>query len=94
MPLEKVYAFDPAPDSLSADVRRHIIGTQANIWTEYIPYKELLEYQALPRMAALCEVQWTAPEQKDYDDFLRRLPLLLNIYDQKGWRYCKVSGDR
>ncbi len=94
VPLEKVYAFDPAPDSLSADVRRHIIGTQANIWTEYIPYKELLEYQALPRMAALCEVQWTAPEQKDYDDFLRRLPLLLNIYDQKGWRYCKVSGDR
>jgi hexosaminidase len=87
--LSKVYAFDPAPDSLSADVRRHIIGAQANLWTEYIPYKELLEYQVLPRMAALCEVQWTDPERKDYDAFLRRLPRLLSIYDAQGWKYCR-----
>jgi hexosaminidase len=93
VPLSKVYAFDPAPDSLSADVRRHIIGTQANLWTEYIPYKELLEYQVLPRMAALCEVQWTEPERKDYDGFLRRLPRLLTIYDAQGWKYCKKRDD-
>ena len=90
-PLSKVYAFDPAPDSLPAAVRRHIIGTQANLWTEYIAYKELLEYQVLPRMAALSEVQWTDPRQKDYADFLRRLPRLLSIYDAQGWRYCKKS---
>ena len=93
VPLSKVYAFNPAPDSLSADVRRHIIGTQANVWTEYIPYKELLEYQVLPRMAALCEVQWTEPERKDYDGFLRRLPRLLTIYDAQGWKYCKKRDD-
>ena len=91
--LSKVYAFDPAPDSLSADMRRHIIGAQANLWTEYIPYKELLEYQVLPRMAALCEVQWTNSEQKDYDAFLRRLPRLLSIYDAQGWKYCKKRDD-
>ena len=92
VPLQKVYDFDPAPDSLSADIRRHIIGTQANVWTEYIPYKELLEYQALPRMAALAEVQWVAPSQKDYNGFLLRLSRLLALYDRYGWRYCKEKG--
>jgi hexosaminidase len=66
---------------------------QANLWTEYIAYPELIEYQVLPRMAALAEVQWSAPEGKDYKSFLSRLPRLLNIYKQEGWHYCEVRGE-
>ena len=89
VPIEKVYDFEPAPDSLSFSTRRHIIGTQANLWTEYITCKELAEYQLLPRMAALAETQWAAPDAKDYGDFSRRLPQLLRLYGQQGWKYCR-----
>ena len=88
-PLEKVYNYEPAPESLTPEQRAHVIGVQANLWTEYIAYPELIEYQVLPRMAALAEVQWTAPESKDYDRFRQRLHRLFTIYDQQGWHYCK-----
>ncbi len=87
-PLEKVYNYEPAPETLSPEERSHVLGVQANLWTEYIAYPELIEYQVLPRMAALAEVQWAEPAQKDYDRFLQRLPRLLRIYDEEGWHYC------
>lgn len=87
--LSKLYSLDPAPDSLSEASRRHIIGAQANLWTEYITCENVAEYQVLPRMAALAEVDWCAPEQKDYSDFLERLDRLQAIYDLKGWQYCR-----
>jgi len=90
-PLEKVYNYEPAPDSLSAEAKGHVIGVQANLWTEYIGSQDLIEYQVLPRMAALAEVQWVAPERKDYNNFLQRLPRLLGIYEQQGWHYCKAA---
>ena len=74
--IEKVYSLDPAPDSLSVTARRHILGTQANLWTEYITNEAMLEYQALPRMSALSEVQWTQPKRKDYEAFKERLTRL------------------
>ena len=86
--LSKMYSLDPAPDSLSEDVRKHILGAQANLWTEYIGYESVAEYQILPRMAALAEVDWCTTDKKDYDDFVKRLDRLQTIYDQKGWRYC------
>ena len=89
--LQKVYDYEPAPDTLPAEAKAHVIGVQANLWTEYIAYPELIEYQVLPRMAALAEVQWTAPAQKDYPSFLRRLPRLLTIYDEQGWQYCRYA---
>ena len=70
------------------------MGVQANVWTEYIAYPELIEYQVLPRMAALAEVQWAAPERKDYDSFMSRLPRLLKIYQQEGWHYCEVKSEK
>ena len=90
-PLEKVYNYDPTPETLTDEERAHVIGVQANLWTEYIAYPELIEYQVLPRMAALAEVQWADAGQKDYDAFLRRLPRLLSIYDQQGWQYCRAA---
>ena len=90
-PLEKVYNYEPAPESLTDEERAHVLGVQANVWTEYIGVSELIEYQVLPRMAALAEVQWSDPKQKDYGDFLKRLPRLLNIYNQQGWKYCRYE---
>ena len=90
-PLKKVYDYEPAPDTLTDEERAHVIGVQANLWTEYIGAQDLIEYQVLPRMAALAEIQWADPAQKDYDAFLKRLPRLLNIYDQQGWKYCRAA---
>ena len=68
IPLSKIYGFDPL-ESLSPEACGHILGVQANLWTEYIATPEHLEYMLLPRMLALSEVQWCTPENRDYDRF-------------------------
>jgi hexosaminidase len=72
-PLAKVYGFDPVPDSLEPEFRRHILGAQAQVWTEYIKTPKQVEYMAFPRMSALAEAVWTPLERKDYADFSSRL---------------------
>ena len=89
IPVEKVYALDPAPESFSVEARSHILGTQANLWTEYITTESMLEYQALPRMSALAEVQWTQPERKDYEAFKQRLTSLMSLLEYYHYTYCK-----
>ena len=89
IPIEKVYALDPAPDSLSVEARSHILGTQANLWSEYMTNEQMVEYQALPRMSALAEVQWTQPEQKDYHAFLQRLTRLTSLFELYHYTYAK-----
>ena len=89
IPIEKVYSLDPAPDSVSVEARSHILGVQANLWTEYMTNEEMVEYQALPRMSALAEVQWTAPARKDYDNFKDRLSRFTQLLDLYHYRYCK-----
>lgn len=87
-PLEKVYAYEPIPSELEEDEKRFILGLQANLWTEYIPTSEHAEYMLLPRLAALCEVQWTAPSHKKYANFIERLPRLLAWYDKLACNYA------
>ena len=89
VPVEKVYSFEPLHESLTPEQQKYIIGVQANIWTEYMPDYKRVEYMALPRMAALCEVQWCKPENKDYEDFKTRLLPLIDLYDIKGYNYAK-----
>lgn len=89
IPIEKVYALDPAPDSLSVAAREHILGAQANLWTEYMTNEAMVEYQALPRMSALAEVQWTQPTRKDYDAFRERLSRFTTLLDLYHYTYCK-----
>ena len=89
IPIEKVYSLDPAPDSLSVEARSHILGTQANLWTEYMTNEQMVEYQALPRMSALAEVQWTQPGRKNYQAFLQRLTRFTNILEQYHYTYAK-----
>ncbi len=69
LPLEKVYSFDPAPDTLSAEKRKLVYGVQANLWTEFIPTAEHAEWMLYPRVLALAEVAWSDPSVKNYDNF-------------------------
>ena len=90
LPVERVYSFNPYPEALNKEQLKHILGVQANIWTEYIKTFKHVEYMALPRMAALAEVQWADPTKpKDYQGFLQRLIRLLPIYDVEGYTYAK-----
>lgn len=89
IPVEKVYSLEPAPDSLSVEARKHILGTQANIWTEYLFTEGMVEYQALPRMSALAEVQWTQPERKNYEAFKERLTRFSSLYELYHYQYAK-----
>lgn len=89
IPVSKVYEFEPIPSGLSDEEAKHILGPQANLWTEYIKDMKTVFYRILPRMDALSEVQWVMPEQKDYDDFLKRTYKMVELYDIMGWNYAK-----
>ena len=73
LPMDTVYAFEPYPDSLESQYRKHILGAQVQLWTEYIPTPKQAEYMAYPRTSAFSEVVWTPEDERDYSDFLRRL---------------------
>ncbi|MBS7342584.1 MAG: family 20 glycosylhydrolase [Parabacteroides sp.] len=88
LPIERVYSYEPMPKSLSPEEQKYIVGVQANLWTEYIPDFKQVQYMVLPRMAALCESQWCAPEKKNYEAFLQRVSRLVNIYAKNGWNYA------
>ncbi|GAB3953874.1 family 20 glycosylhydrolase [Spirosoma harenae] len=75
LPLAKVYSYNPTPAELSTEDARHILGSQGNLWTEYIPTQQQVEYMIWPRAAALAEVVWTPLSEKNYDDFLRRFAI-------------------
>ena len=78
-PLQKTYDYEPIPEDFTPEQAKHILGVQANIWTEWIPNFKRLQYQTFPRMLALAETGWTDKEAKNYDDFSQRL---LHHYDR------------
>lgn len=88
LPVEKVYSYEPLAE-IPEEAHHHILGVQANLWTEYIPTNEYLEYMLLPRMAALSEIQWCAPEVKNWDRFEHALSHSFAMYDIMGYTYCK-----
>ncbi len=71
--LKEVYHYDPVPEELNEAEKKHIIGVQGNLWTEYIPTSEYAEYMAVPRMVALAEVAWTRSDRIDWERFVRKL---------------------
>jgi len=73
LPLQKVYEYEPIPKNLTEDEAQHILGTQGNVWTEYIPTFEQVEYMAFPRGSALAEIGWSAKKDKDFNNFTKRL---------------------
>lgn len=90
-PLSKVYAFNPVPEVLDATAAKHILGGQANLWTEYITDFKHVEYMTFPRIAALAEALWTPKENRNWEDFLRRIQVLMRRYDEMGIHYSKSA---
>jgi hexosaminidase len=86
-PLSRVYAFEPIPPDLTEAEARHVLGAQANVWTEYITTPAHVEYMALPRMLALAEVVWSPRDARDWADFAGRLPAQLVRLDALGVQY-------
>ncbi len=89
LPLERVYSYNPMPSELTPEEQKYILGIQGNVWTEYIPTPEHMEYMAFPRAFAIAETGWTPERLKDFDDFLSRLEILKKRYDAIGINYFK-----
>ncbi|NEB79627.1 beta-N-acetylhexosaminidase, partial [Streptomyces sp. SID14478] len=93
--LEDVYRFEPVPPQLTEDEARHVLGTQANLWTEVMENQQRVDYQAFPRLAAFCEVAWSAlpaPAARDYADFERRMAVHYRRLDALGVAYRPPGG--
>jgi len=84
LPLSKVYQFEPVPAELSADEALHVLGAQANVWTEYMPTSESVEYMVFPRLAAMAEVLWSPKQSRNWDNFRARIPMEFKRYEQLG----------
>lgn len=91
LPLKKVYAYDPVPASLTAEQARLVYGVQGNLWVEYIPTPEHVEYMIYPRMLALAEVAWSAPERKSWPDFHTRALSAVADLQKKGYHPFDLS---
>jgi len=87
LPLETVYAYEPVPEELRDAEGAHVIGAQANVWTEYMKTAEHVEYMVFPRMFALSEVVWSPGEAREYEGFLQRLEWHLERLDALGVNY-------
>jgi len=88
LPIDTVYSYEPLQGVPQAE-SSHILGVQANLWTEYIGGNEHLEYMLLPRMDALSEVQWCTLANKDFERFKKSLKHMCAIYDKLGYTYSK-----
>lgn len=83
--LEKVYSFEPVPDSLSTKEAELILGVQGNVWTEHIPTPEHYEYMIYPRILALAEIGWSPSEVKKWDNFHTRALQAVNMLREQGY---------
>ncbi|MFB0619792.1 beta-N-acetylhexosaminidase [Streptomyces sp. AGS-58] len=95
--LEDVYRFEPVPAGLTGQEARHVLGTQANVWTEALEDSARVDYQAFPRLAAFAEVAWSrlpAPADRDYADFDRRMTAHYRRLDALGVGYRPPAGPR
>ncbi len=96
VPIERAYAFDPQA-GLNDEEKTHILGVQANMWTEYIKETDYLEYMLNPRLAAISEVQWCRPESKSWERFVAGADDVCRIYEVMGYNYSthvfEVRGD-
>lgn len=87
--LKKVYSYEPVPKELNEQEAKHILGAQANVWTEYIYKGENVEYMAVPRMSALAEVVWSPKGNRNWDSFNQRMQKQFSRYQQMGTNYCE-----
>jgi hexosaminidase len=91
--VEKVYSYEPIPKELNEKQAQYVMGAQANVWTEYMKSPAKVEYMIFPRISALSEVLWTRPEQKNWEDFERRLMTQFKRYELWGAEYSNAYYD-
>ncbi|MGA9779404.1 MAG: beta-N-acetylhexosaminidase [Limisphaerales bacterium] len=89
--LRKVYSFDPMPTNLPPQLQSHILGTQGNLWTEWVPNLKHAEYMIFPRECAIAEITWSPESSHNWDDFLRRLQIHAQRLDELGINYRHAS---
>ncbi|MFF8278239.1 beta-N-acetylhexosaminidase [Streptomyces lateritius] len=95
--LEDVYRFEPVPPSLPPEAAAHVLGTQANVWTEVMENRARVDYQVFPRLAAFAEVAWSAlpvPAERDFADFERRVTVHYRRLDALGVDHRPPAGPR
>ena len=88
-PISKVYDYEPIPEELNNKEAKHILGAQANVWTEYIVDNDGVTYMIFPRMAALSEVLWSPTKNRNWENFYERLPAHFVRYDVLGLNYSQ-----
>lgn len=93
LPLERVYSYDPAPDSLGTDVTKWIAGVQGNLWTEHVPTAQHAEYMLWPRMIAIAEIGWTPQEQRRWESFRSRALKVADDMRGKGYTVFDLRGE-
>jgi hexosaminidase len=76
-PLKTVYTYEPVPKSLTPSEKEHILGVEGQVWTEYMPNPQHVEYMTFPRACAIAEIDWTSSDRKNYGDFHKRLKIHL-----------------
>jgi hexosaminidase len=86
--LEDVYRFEPRDSTLDESARRHVLGVQANLWTEHMQTEDRVQWMAWPRAAAVAELGWSAPERRNWRDFLNRLTPMFGRYAALGIGYA------
>ncbi len=91
LPLNKVYSYNPVPDSVSNEISGNIIGLQGNLWCEYIPTAEHAEYMLYPRMFAISEIGWTPQAERNYEDFLPRVKALTADFRKMGYNLFDIE---
>jgi len=91
LPLKKVYEYDPIPKILSESEAEHILGVQANVWTEYLNSPKKVEYMVFPRIAAIAEVAWTDPGNKDWEDFKKRIKFMTSYYSEMDINFSRSA---
>ncbi|PCI06527.1 MAG: beta-N-acetylhexosaminidase [Flavobacteriaceae bacterium] len=89
--LSKVYEFDPIVEGMTSEEESHVLGGQANLWSEYIPTESHSQYMIYPRLAAMSEALWSPKDARDWDDFSQRLMPLLKRYEFMGINYAKSA---
>ncbi len=93
LPIEKVYSYNPVPAVLSEEESKHVLGVQANLWAEYIPSEQQVEYMLYPRLLALAEVAWTQPDNKSWTDFRLRVNNAIPELQRKGYNTFTLSDE-
>jgi hexosaminidase len=91
LPLGRVYDFDPITEGMTPSQQQHVLGGQANLWSEYVPTASHSEYMLFPRLSAMAEVLWSRKEDRDWNDFSRRIQKAFDRYRLLGINYSKSA---